>query len=62
MYPGPIFSPSSEIDTSLNNLKGGALRAFYKLKVHLGHLFRQDLITTFQYAPYFFMRLILGPV
>ena len=45
-YLGLIFTPSGEINTALNDLKDRALRAFYKLKLKLGHLFRQDLTTT----------------
>ena len=45
-YLGLIFTPSGKINTALNDLKDRALRAFYKLKLKLGHLFRNDLTTT----------------
>ena len=45
-YLGLIFTPSGEINTALNDLKDRALRAFYKLKLKLGNLFRKDLTTT----------------
>ena len=45
-YLGFIITPSGEINSGLKDLKARALKAYYKLKSKLGHLFRKNVCTT----------------
>ena len=47
-YLGLIVTPSAEINTELNDLKGRATKAFFKLKKKLGPLFQNHPLTTIQ--------------
>ena len=45
-YLGFLLTPSGEISSGLNDLRDRALKAFMKLKTHLGTAFNQDILTT----------------
>ena len=45
-YLGFVITPSVEINSGLKDLKARALKAYYKLKSKLGHLFRMNVCTT----------------